>query len=225
MAERQRLQGLVTENGAEYRGDLTKAVTHLVADKTDGEKYKFANLWGLKVVSIEWLNESLERGMILDEESYNPLMPKEERGKNAWMRTAPTSNLGKREREKAEHGGSLAEGPANRRKLRRTASAKLQIQSSRIWSDIAGNAARRRPSRTGLGTSNVPELAPEQGGQLALEEDRQDSNSIDAMPDAKRDLPPKSDKDEQRGMFFNQRMYVHGFPSPKVGSPRLDPTF
>ncbi|KAI9851527.1 MAG: hypothetical protein M1838_003481 [Thelocarpon superellum] len=137
--ERQHLQTIIAGHGAEYHGDLTKSVTHLLANKTEGDKFKYARLWGLRIVSLEWLNDSTERGMILDEALYDPLLPVEERGKHSWVRPSTSiTSLGKHARDTV-----LREEPGNgdglrRRKLRRTASTKLQSQNSGIWNDIVG---------------------------------------------------------------------------------------
>src|SRR5690606_29440068 len=74
---------LVKANGAEYHADLTRAVTHLVAPDTTGKKYHFAKKWKIKIVSPEWVYDSVERGMVLDEGAYDPRNPPEKRGVGA----------------------------------------------------------------------------------------------------------------------------------------------
>lgn len=122
---------MVTENGAEYRKDLTKTVTHLIAKNADGEKYKFATQWNTKVVTMKWVHDSLERGMILEESLYHPLLPPEKQGVGAWNRSASTIKDKYRENK-----GSSNPRP---RKLRRIASAKLSGQNEGIWDDIVGS--------------------------------------------------------------------------------------
>ncbi|KAF2087961.1 hypothetical protein K490DRAFT_3596, partial [Saccharata proteae CBS 121410] len=137
LEQRKYLENSVGQNGGTYQGDLTKNVTHLVAAAPQGKKYEHAKQWQIKTVSLEWLTESVERGMALDERLYNPLMPPEERGKGAWQKPPPYSvALGKRQRipTKGEEPGS------SRRKLRRTASTKLGSQSQSILADIAGGS-------------------------------------------------------------------------------------
>lgn len=120
----------ITANGASYHGDLTKAVTHLIAAAPCGKKYEYAGQWGIKIVGKEWLADSLARGMILDEASYHPSRSPEERGRGAvTQRRQPSPTLGKRTRESAPQAG-------NRRKLRRTASNKLGSQNDDIWADM-----------------------------------------------------------------------------------------
>ncbi|KMU85790.1 rad4 [Coccidioides immitis H538.4] len=86
---RNHLQRTIAKNGGEFRRDLTKSVTHLIARSAEGQKYKFGVLWNIKIVGLRWLEDSLERGMVLDESLYDPLVPEEEQGIGAWNRTAP----------------------------------------------------------------------------------------------------------------------------------------
>jgi BRCA1 C Terminus (BRCT) domain. len=128
------MQKTTEENGAEYRKDLTKTVTHLIARNSDGEKYKFATQWNIRVVSVKWFTDSIERGMILDEQKYHPLVPPAEQGVGAWNRSSPT------EREPSRRGSTTKENSLNPRprKLRRIASTKLIDQNESIWGDIVG---------------------------------------------------------------------------------------
>ncbi|KAF1357465.1 hypothetical protein EJ07DRAFT_167640 [Lizonia empirigonia] len=131
--QRKYIQETVDLNGAEYHGDLTKNVTHLIAAAPTGKKYEHAVNWRMKIVSLEWFEQSLERGMVLEETLYNPTFPTEERGKDAWIRMEnPSPALGKRTRDAEQP------QPSNphRRKLRRAASTKLGFQSDALWAGI-----------------------------------------------------------------------------------------
>ncbi|KAJ9602940.1 protein kinase activating protein dpb11 [Cladophialophora chaetospira] len=129
---RAQLQKNVKDNGGDYTGDLTKDVTHLIANKPEGKKYEYGMQWQKKVVSLKWYKDSLERGMQLDEALYHPTVPASEQGVGAWNRKPRKSpQLGKRSRE--DNTGSEPS-----RKLRRTASARLGSQSQDMWSDIVG---------------------------------------------------------------------------------------
>lgn len=135
VAHRKELEGRITSNGGEYKGNLTKDITHLIAKAPCGTKYTYAGEWGIKIVSVEWLEQSVERGMILDEKLYSLMLPPEERGQNAWIRrTASSASLGKRARAEES-------GPKRSRKLRRTASAKLSSQNIGLWTDIVSGPA------------------------------------------------------------------------------------
>lgn len=134
VTERMGLHDSVNANGGTYHGDLTKAVTHLVAASPKGKKYEYAGNWGIKTVSLEWIRDSLERGMALEESLYRPTMPLEERGLGAVNRKSiPSPNLGKRSRPDDPKTDSVNGG---RRKLRRTASTRLESQSEGLWADI-----------------------------------------------------------------------------------------
>lgn len=129
---RKELEDLINGNGGDYRGNLTKDVSHLIAKEPSGAKYNYAAQWGIKTVSVEWLEQSLERGMILEESLYHLLLPPAERGRNAWIRrSVSTTSLGKRGRDDEVI-------PPNARKLRRTASARLSSHNNGLWTEING---------------------------------------------------------------------------------------
>jgi DNA replication regulator DPB11 len=126
------MQQNVIQHGGQYSGDLTKDVTHLIANKPEGKKYEYATQWQQKVVGLQWYADTLKRGMQLDESFYHPTRPITEQGVGAWNRKiqSQTQSL-KRAREDAS-------APEPSRKLRRTASARLSSQSENIWNDIVG---------------------------------------------------------------------------------------
>lgn len=136
MVYRKELEDLINDNGGDYRGNLTKDVTHLIAKEPSGAKYDFAAQWKIKTVSVEWLEQSLERGMILEESLYHVLLPPSERGRNAWIRKSfSTNSFGKRARDDQII-------PPNARKLRRTASARLSTHNDGMWSEINGGQVK-----------------------------------------------------------------------------------
>lgn len=140
--KRQEIIDMIIASGGDYTGDLTRRVTHLLVHKPEGRKYTAARSWSIQTVSIEWLQDSIKRGMILDEKCYDPLLPKEERGKGAWTkREVETVSLGKRLRE-----GASAAHLEGKRKLRKTASMKLNSQRDNLWGDILGKPPTADPS-------------------------------------------------------------------------------
>ena len=148
--QRLQISEQVRANGATYEGDLTKHITHLISFRTEGAKYKAAKSWGLHIVSIEWLRDSLERGMILDEKLYDPALPLEERGKGAWDRTKPKkTSLRKRSRDDSARNTDGA-----KRRLRRTASTKLGSQNESMWGDIVGGGLIPQVARSGVWETN-----------------------------------------------------------------------
>ncbi|KAJ4399149.1 protein kinase activating protein dpb11 [Neurospora sp. IMI 360204] len=163
--ERQHIIDMVEKGGGMYTGDLTRRVTHLVVYKPEGRKYQAAQNWGIRTVSVEWINDCVDRGLILDEKSYDPLLPHDERGLGAWNRqSSRVPSLGKRLRESAAEGQE-----AGRRKLRKTASIKLNSQRDSLWGSILGvpPAATSSPAAppaalTGASQAQPPASAPPQ---------------------------------------------------------------
>lgn len=187
-------------NGADYHGDLTKTITHLIARRPEGTKYKFAKDWKVRLVSAEWLYDTIHRGMILDEKLYHPEMLPEERGKGAWVRRkATTSPRGKRllENEAPEDGS---------RKIRRTLSTKFTSQNEVIWGDIVGGS-----------------------GALSNKVDNQEQTALDLPkeePESQQTLPERSNLGHgaskpivpngvKRSTFSQCRFYIHGFEKRK----------
>jgi DNA replication regulator DPB11 len=171
----------------------------LISYRTEGAKYKAAKSWGLRIVSPEWLHHSLERGMILDEKLYDPALPEEERGKDAWDRTKPKrTSLGKRLRD-----DSITSLEGGKRKLRRTASTKLSTQNDGLWGDIVGGSSVAQVSRSGI-----------------WEED--DANALPKNANAKQNIPDDNTKSgslqstvenppHKQGMFNDCRFHLSDF--------------
>ncbi|GAB7339286.1 hypothetical protein MBLNU457_5940t1 [Dothideomycetes sp. NU457] len=134
LSQRDAIQKSVDDNGGIYHKDLTKHVSHLVAAKPQGAKYDRAKQWGMKIVSLKWLEESLQRGMTLEERLYDPLMPVEKQGHGAFIRAPLARTSPKRAREDSADGSR--EGMAKRR-MRRTASSRLNSDSKGIWAGIS----------------------------------------------------------------------------------------
>jgi DNA replication regulator DPB11 len=158
LALRARLQQMIDEEGGKYTGDLTKHVTHLVAAKPEGKKYQYALQWQKKIVTLNWLQDSIERKMQLDEAKYHPSIHPNQQGVGAWNKEAKYANqLGKRSRPQ----DLVAAEPS--RKLRRTASAKLSSQNDGIWADINENSGADPPEREPLRPSrSMPAIRPGQ---------------------------------------------------------------
>lgn len=190
--ERSELQKRITSSGGDYSGELNKKCTHLIVARPEGQKYLAARKWNLKVVSVEWLNQSVERGMILDEQYFDPLLPLEERGRGA--RDDPGVAVGKRQRLL----DSFAEPDGPRRKLRKTASMKLSSQRETVWGDILGMKAS---------ASAQTESSPR-------EDDAAPKPVADADADADApSLAPSKPKDE--GIFSSSYFYIQDFESRK----------
>ena len=230
MTHRKELEVLINANGGEYRGNLTKDVTHLIAKVPSGNKYVYAGYWGVKIVALEWLEQSLERGMILDEDLYSLLLPEDERGRNAWIRrTDSTTSVGKRAR-------NAEVGTSNPRQLRRTASAKLSNQSLGIWTDIVGAETSVIKTESSEWDDNPKESAPvsgvtKVGGMFQTIERNHQVFSIDVRNVAQTEAtswPPNEviakvdskplfpEQVPRQGIFHGRTFVLHGFGEKKV---------
>ncbi|KAI4193315.1 MAG: hypothetical protein LQ350_008383 [Teloschistes chrysophthalmus] len=222
MLYRKKLEDDINNNGGEYRANLTKDVTHLIARDPSGSKYKYAMEWNIKIVAVEWLEQSLERGMILDEGLYSLFLPPAERGCNAWIRRAvSTSSLGKR----AIDGDAATSGP---RKLRRTASTRLNSQSCGLWTDIVNVKPRdpemkreewseqslpNGPGFQAAASSAATKSTGTYTGSSALRQDLFPLTSDTSMPPLE---PSNSTLDLKNALFTGQRLYLHGFNEKQI---------
>ncbi|KAG5929526.1 hypothetical protein E4U42_005553 [Claviceps africana] len=134
--QRDDIAARIKANGGQYTGDLTRRCTHLIVGKPEGKKYAAAKSWNVHTVTLEWLDQSIERGMILEETRFDPLLPVEEQGLGAWVKRDP-GTLGKRSRSSALN-DTEEKGV---RKLRKTASMKLSSQRNNLWGDILGRTS------------------------------------------------------------------------------------
>ncbi|PWY66066.1 hypothetical protein BO70DRAFT_356553 [Aspergillus heteromorphus CBS 117.55] len=208
MTLRNHIESTVTAHGGEFRKDLTKNASHLVAKNTEGEKYKFATQWGIKVVTVKWFTDTLERGMVLEETLYHPLLPEENQGVGAWSRALPAP------KPKAPE----AENPSNPRprKLRRIASVKLEDQNKGIWGDIVGtgfeSSSEPKPAREGLRRSESL-----QKSASILQASRSFASET-TFAEAQEPRPPAAEPVEEHrngfldGCFF----FIHGFSSKQT---------
>ncbi|KAK4198054.1 putative S-M checkpoint control protein rad4 [Triangularia verruculosa] len=209
-AARQEIADLVEANGGRYTGDLIKEVTHLICQRPEGKKYQASKRWGQRAVSVEWVRDSVERGMILDEKYYDPVLPPRERGVGAWNKErAKQAALGKRVRENA---AAQEEG---KRKLRKTASMKLNSQRDNLWGDILG-----------MGKQPQPEPASAEPFETALPQPVP-SASVQAAPQPPLSGPTKSmdtqgsklssfGRPDESAMFSSCCFFISGFSAQKI---------
>ena len=206
---RTRIEEVVTTNGADYKGDLSKDITHLIALAPEGQKYRYAKRWGIKIVAIQWLEQSLERGMILEETLFDPLLEPHELGMGAWTRRAlSATNLGKRARNDNESFGAAGQV----RKLRRSASSRFDSQNDGFWTDIVS----ARPNAADVEVVSMWE--EERGVNESMLEYRQPSmipGVVNPFEDV-RQMPPAP-----KGMFSGYIFLLYGFDRKKVSSFRV----
>ncbi|KAK2798625.1 hypothetical protein FQN50_008783 [Emmonsiellopsis sp. PD_5] len=205
------LQKTITENGAEFRRDLTKSVTHLIARTGEGQKYKYATMWKITVVSMKWLEDSLERGMVLDESLYDPLTPVEEQGIGAWNRSTLT-NLVKRPK-------ATSNAVQRPRKLRKVASVKLSGQNEDVWADIVGNGLKTSGSSSSFqNDANMKGIPP----VTTIVQEPKSFASETTLADKPRLILPESTTQQSeptgpaRGFWFGSRFFISGFSSSQT---------
>ena len=194
---RRQIEETAKAHGADYKGDLSKETTHLIARIPSGAKYTHAKIWGVKVVSIEWFQQSLERGMVLDESLYDPSLEESERGRGAWIRRSESgSSLGKRRRTE-----DVVAVPG--RMLRRSASSKYDSQNDGFWSDITTSIPRPQPQ-------SISEWEDINTGQA-------NDNATTPRTDQVVPKPPQAQNaSKPKGMFHGKKFYLHGFDLKQV---------
>ncbi|KAL5046096.1 hypothetical protein BDW71DRAFT_182803 [Aspergillus fruticulosus] len=195
-------------HGADFRKDLTKQVTHLIARTAVGEKYKYATQWNVKVVTLKWFTDSIERGMILEETLYHPLLPEEQQGAGAWKRSLPAVKPKPQETESSSG--------ARPRKLRRIVSAKLGDQNENIWGDIIGmgfETAEPRPSREERQAASVQKQKNASVVQIAKSFA---SETTFAPPSQTREPTAEPVVDRRNGFLDGCFFLIHGFTSKQT---------
>lgn len=61
---------MINASGGKYSEQLTRACTHLLADKPKGRKYVIAQTWGIHVVTTNWLFDSINLKGCADVSKY-----------------------------------------------------------------------------------------------------------------------------------------------------------
>ena len=209
---RAQLQQKIDEQGGKYTGDLTKHVTHLIAFKAEGKKYQYAMQWGKHIVTLQWLQDSLARGMQLDETKYHPTIAPEDQGKGAWNKEARYANqLGKRSRPQEP-----AVEPS--RKLRRAASAKFSSQNEELWADINNKPAIEQHEREPLRPSkSMPVIRPPIVSSASQGEYVKPPDQTAASFGHENQLRPHRPSELSHGFFDGCYFALDGFDARKTG--------
>jgi len=209
-ARRNELSTTIEHEGAEYHGDLTKQVTHLLVAAPEGAKYKAAKDWRINTVSLKWLEDSVQRGMALDPRFYDPTMSEEEQGKGAYRKEAgPRTTLGKRVRNEER---PSAGNENSKRKLRRHASRRLEDHSQDMWQDISAvdtSAVVAAPSETDQWTVGEDDSQLNLGPPGPRPQDRK---SLDAREVRTVEVA----EPERQGVFAGWRIAMQGFAKDKA---------
>ena len=212
--QRQGLMDAVNQNGGEYHGDLTKKVTHLVSAAAGGKKYDYAGQWGIKRVSLEWVADSMQRRMALDESCYSLDRAPEDMGKGAVAdSSSPQTHLGKRQREFTRSDEPIDDG---RRKLRRTASMKLGSQSGNLWADI-GSEERLLEQKPEPGASSPQKTSGEkEKDQGRLKSGKQEDQACPPQAEQKAMRKRPAEHFLDPGDDGNNHYLIFGFDDKKV---------
>ncbi|WPH02155.1 Hypothetical protein R9X50_00501000 [Acrodontium crateriforme] len=204
MDQRNFISTTIEQEGAEYHGDLTKQVTHLVVAAPSGAKYVAARQWGTTVVSYKWFEDSLKRGMSLDENLYDPLLPAHEQGQNAFKEEVKARiNLGKRTRDGDVPAVSVDD--VGKRKLRRTASSRLHNHSQDLWQDIS--------AREGAVEQTKTDQWEDEGGQQ-VEATIQRATTPQVM------VKPPGNNQQPDSLLTGRHVLIYGFDEEKVNRLR-----
>lgn len=196
---------LVKHHGADYSGDLTRDITHLIAAAPSGKKYEYAKEWQLKVVGIEWLHQSIERGLALGDAYFSLHIAPEERGRDAWRRERVQSVIGKRQRQ--DESEQVPQEVA-RRKLRRAVSEKFGSQSGAMWADIISGVSEKNQMEddwNDIGSRT---------SQTGIE--RSDDLTRNARPTKETLTSTKSSNRHTLGIFAGSLVHMHGFDASKT---------
>lgn len=198
----------INANGASYHGDLSRYVTHLIAAAPNGKKYEYAGQWGIKIVALEWLQDSLTRGLVLDESCYHPSMPIEERGKGAIIRQmiSPQS-LGKRRRDEDQPPQTTE---LRKRKLRRTTSNRLESQNDNMWADIGSGQAAQTAAGITEWDDTLENTMREKEVQPVTRHKSINGKTAPHIAEME-NLDTNA-----RGIFSGERLFIYGFDERKV---------
>lgn len=157
--------------------------------------------------------------MVLEETLYNPTLPTEERGKDAWIRMEnPSPALGKRVRDAEQ---SQPPNPL-RRKLRRAASTKLGTQGDALWAEITTPSFEP-------GKNEVDEWKEDDLFKQPIPQDRSpavhsnavvacpvESEQANAPPLAPAAPPQQPQLNQGEGIFQGHIVVTHAFDQSKV---------
>jgi hypothetical protein len=184
---------------------LSKQCTHLLCASTAGKKYEAALKWHIQCVGIEWLHQSIERGMSLDSKYFTLDIEPAQRGEGAWDRNSALKALNQSGLVDPSLDKEVPidfDSGARRRRLRRAGS---KVAQEGLWEGILGGVIEAQNVPHPL---SQPTSAHDAIGQPPPTEEP-------AMGDYKLDFggPPL-------GLFDGLTFYILGFTEKKVSQPR-----
>ena len=192
----------IQSSGGTYHPDLSRQCTHLICGSTAGKKYEAALKWSIHCVGIEWLHQSIERGMSLEAKYFTFDIEPGKRGEGAWDRNAALKATG----QSGPLGPSLdSEVPVDfdngvrRRRLRKAGS---RIAQEGIWEGILGGVSEG-PSEHHL----VPQPSTAQDPYI----EQFPVTEVSGMDDYELQFGG-----EPRALFDGLTFYISGFTEKKV---------
>ncbi|KAI5310292.1 hypothetical protein KEM55_008944 [Ascosphaera atra] len=209
------LEEQLKANGANFQKDLTKEATHLIAKAPTGKKFEFATAWGVRVVSLKWVKDSVARGMILDESLYHPSVPEEKQGIGAWNRPSPTMAAPTKR-------PNPAPVQQRARKLRRAASMKLGSQTGDMWGAILADSEAATPEpasdasawKEDQGDVTLERTSPnaqEEMKPIMIEDDDNEETKVPAAEGEKPKVRESVPVPEQHEFWYGCRFFIYGF--------------
>jgi DNA replication regulator DPB11 len=204
--ERTTIATTIQQHGADYHGDLTKQITHLIVAEPQGAKYNAAKDWGVITVSLKWLEDSVRRGMALDTSLYDPTIPLRDQGQGAYRTEVKSrQSLGKRQREGESRADNADAGP---RKLRRAASSRLQNHSQDVWQGISVRDSLIQPLNVDQWTATDAESQHTLG-----HEPSKNNENIEKADDSI--VAPDTTTTQAQGIFSGWHVQIRGFDDIK----------
>jgi len=203
--ERKLIESQIRSNGGNYHPDLSKQCTHLLCATPAGKKYEAALKWSIPCVGVEWLFQSIERGMALEAKYFVLDIEPERRGVGAWDRTA-LSNLSLTSEGVTGPSFDIVaridfENGNRKRRLRRAGS---KVAQEGIWEGILGVVSDPQAQILPTDNRNIEDKTLEPANSGA-EANRAGGIGMDID-----DCP--------RGLFEGMIFYTWGFAEKKVVS-------
>ncbi|CAI4218982.1 unnamed protein product [Parascedosporium putredinis] len=200
LEERTALQEKITAHGADYSGELNRRCTHLIVSKPEGQKYLAARKWGLKVVALEWLTHTVERGMVLDEKYYDPLLPP----KSAAAGPGRPGHVSRQEAEAARFLCGAGGRPAQ--EAAQDGEHEAELSEGNRLGDILGGSAKAPVAEVGT---------PSGSGDAATPPAERTAPEAPVPAPAAAPAAPQPNPDA--GIFSTSCFYIRGFDDRRSG--------
>lgn len=160
------------------------------------------------------MDDSLERGMVLEESLYDPTLPTIEQGINAWNPEPPVQV---EKRPKAKEARSQRP-----RKLRRVTSVKLGDQNEGLWTDIMGNLAGGSDNEAHGDPFEEPSKSKSRSIIQETKSFASETTVAERRDSVVKNIPGKV-IEKPRGIWHQSKFFISGFTTKQVGYLRCLP--